>query len=99
VHKPKNELEARAAEWMASNPDAMLHLERMALQLWRDGKKFGVKRLVEQIRWDLCGIQNAAMFKINNSHTAYIARELLLRRPVLRDFIELRVVKCEKVAA
>ena len=96
---PQNDLETQAYDWMAENPAIMFLLETMALQYSRAQRKFGVKRLVEQIRWDMQGITNSGMFKINNNFTAYIARELLRRKPVLKEFIELRVVKSEREAA
>jgi hypothetical protein len=81
---------------MEANPHVMRALESMARAYLRRGEKFGVKRLVEQIRWDMRGIENAGMFKVNNNFTAYIARELLRRMPRLKGLIELCVVQGER---
>jgi len=84
----------RAAAWMQANPMTMRAFEDYAMHAWAAGARVGIALLVERVRWlGVVERRDAAGFKINNNHRPYIARELILRRPMLADIIEVREVR------
>lgn len=89
-------LEQRYHRWRDANPNAMALFERFARQAVKAGEPIGVKALVERVRWEVkIHTQSADGFKLNNSHTAYLARDLAARVPGLKALIETRKVKEE----
>jgi hypothetical protein len=82
---------ARAADWMRDNPRAMKMLEDYAMHAWASGARIGIALLVERVRWvHVVERRDEEGYKINNNHRAYIARELMRRRPVLVNTFETR---------
>ena len=80
-----------AARWMRDNPKAMKMLEDYAMHAWASGAQIGIALLVERVRWvHVVERRDEEGYKINNNHRAYIARELMRRRPQLRDTFETR---------
>jgi hypothetical protein len=62
------------------------YMERMALEAFQDGeRRIGAKGLLEACRFGL-----RPRVKLNSTHTAYIADELVAKHPVLADKIERR---------
>ena len=89
--QPHDVLEARAKEWMRTHPEAMDLFEKLAIQASQHRSRFGMKLLAERIRWEFQFERpDGEQFKLNNSHVAFIARELIQRHPHLADNIETR---------
>ena len=85
---------AAAAIWIAGHPTAMAILERMALARAQARQRFGMKALVEAVRWHYAieRTDQDADFKLNNNYTSYLARWLIDRHPQIADYVELRHV-------
>jgi len=85
-------LAVAAYQWMVDNPRVMDLYERFALQALQSKKRFGVKLITERIRWELHIDVNAKSddYKINNNHSAYIARWLLFRYPQFKPHLAIR---------
>jgi hypothetical protein len=81
---------AAAREWIDANPEAFAMFERFALELAAKGRRFGIALVTERVRWEVAFNYDKTDWKINNSHRAYIARELIARHPKLADLIETR---------
>lgn len=81
-----------AYEWMVENPHVMDLYEHFALQAASTGKRFGVKLLTERIRWEVSITTRSGddVYKINNNHSAYIARWLIHRHPSVRRVLSIR---------
>lgn len=81
----------RARAWMRDNPAVMKCLEDYAMHAWSAGAHVGIALLVERVRWlGVVERRDAEGYKINNSHRAEIARELMRRRTELAGFFETR---------
>ena len=84
-------------EWLrfhADNPEVYEHLHRMAIDLLELGrKKWGIKSLIEVVRWQIAMNTTDPVFKINNNHAPYYARYLMDMEPRLRAFFNIRQVK------
>jgi len=79
-----------------ANPWVIEHIAAMAddLVLNSGVNKFGVKLIVERMRWDwTVRTGSEGGFKLNNSFTSRYARMLLLRRPQYEPMINTRSLK------
>ncbi len=87
----RKDLRAIAEEWIATHSQACEILLSLALEAAGRGRQFGVKLLVERLRWE-CVLQGWSddQYKINNNLTAYLARWLIAREPMLEKFIQFR---------
>lgn len=75
----------------AENPHVLTTLRDEALRVKAKGwKVFGMKALVEGLRWDARLATNGKPWKLNNSHVASYARLLMETTPDLRGFFRLR---------
>lgn len=73
------------------NPHVAAVLREKALAVKALGMRtFGVKALVEAVRWDPRLRTSGQPFKLNNNHTAAYARLLMETTPELRGFFRLR---------
>jgi hypothetical protein len=90
AHEPTTGHRKAAEEWMREHPEAMGLFHNLARQAASRGRKFGVKLLAERVRWEFSIARNDEEFKINNNHTAYIARALVASNPSLRGLLEFR---------
>ena len=89
----KETLRERAHRWMSENPQVMHLFHRFAMELMqRKVSRLGVKAIAERVRWE-CFVMGYETPKINNSFTAYIARELAKTIPGFADRIETRRAK------
>ena len=87
-------LDARFARFHAANPHVFRALESLAMQLYRAGARgFGVKLLVEQLRWQYAIATSGDTFRINNNWPSRYARMLVETHPELRGVIELRELR------
>lgn len=78
----------------ADNPGVYTWLYQSAMQLKANGhKKWGMKSLIEVLRWQHAMQTTDTMFKINNNHAPYYARYLMDMEPRLEGFFNTRKVK------
>lgn len=92
----RNRNEAAYREWAIKNPDIVALFLRFARERMGSGRNFGMKALWERVRWDIpVEIQRTDAWRLNNSHVAYVARDLLAIEPRLKDYIKTRRVKGE----
>lgn len=83
-------LAAKAAKWMDANPSAMALFRRFATEALLAGRRIGIGAIAERVRWE-CAVQTSGdTFKVNNNHSAYIARRLIAEMPALASIIETR---------
>ena len=84
-------------DWLqfhADNPQVYEWLKRSAMQLKDNGhKKWGMKSLIEVLRWQHAMQTTDPVFKINNNHAPYYARYLMDMNPELKGFFNIRQVK------
>lgn len=75
----------------AENPHVLEQLRELALRAKAHGARaFGVKALVEQLRWDARTRTTGRPFKLDNRHTAAYARLLMETTPELRGFFRVK---------
>tara|TARA_B100001175_G_scaffold278152_1_gene254582 strand:- start:6829 stop:7173 length:345 start_codon:yes stop_codon:yes gene_type:complete len=78
----------------ADNPDIYFYIRSMALDLFNSGHKtWGMKSLIEAVRWQIATTTTDPVFKINNNHAPYYARYLMDMEPQLEGFFKTREVK------
>lgn len=83
-----------AERYLDEHPDLWDALKKFALEAASAGKSFGMKAVVERIRWEMhIKMSGKEQWKLNNSHTSYWARKLIQQYPMLERFIELRKVR------
>lgn len=87
----QKDLRAEAEAWLRKNPEVYGLYERFAAEMAKTGRRFGVKLLTERVRWE-CAVRTSGEdgFKINNNHTAYIARKLVTDHPELLTLLVFR---------
>ena len=74
----------------ADNPHVYVELTRMARQLASRGiKRYGIKALIEVLRWKSIKTTGED-YKINNNFTAYYARLIMEEEPDLDGFFKIR---------
>lgn len=69
--------------------------ERYAIDLYTNGRRerYGSKMIVERMRWDTQFKEMSEDFKINNNVTSYLARLVMLERPLLDGMFQMRAPK------
>jgi hypothetical protein len=85
---------AKAQDWITNNHNGFNVFRKMALKLAKEGSKFGMKQLGEEVRWYV-KVQHMDWFKVNNNYLTEIGRELIRQHPKLENFIETRKRKCD----
>ncbi len=89
-------LPERYAAFRAANPQVLDAFEATAAEWLNAGHaRVGMKAVAERIRWETGIHMGESGWKVNNSFVAFIARDLLHRRPEWRGRIETRTQKCE----
>jgi len=76
--------------WIAANPHVLDVFEALAEPRIRAGKRVGAKALAERVRWESALRTKGDPWRINNNHVAFIARDLIKRRPEWADAFETR---------
>ena len=81
-------------DWINSHPAAARLFLKFARELASRGRKFGVKLLMERIRWE-CVVEGLreGEYRLNNNMTAYLGRWLIGQDASLERFIAFRQVK------
>lgn len=84
-------------EWKVSNPLSIKAFYTLAAQAAQARNHYGISGIAERVRWHM-NIEKAQqdLFKINNNHRAFIARELMDNKIVPEGFFELRKSKCDE---
>jgi hypothetical protein len=78
----------------AANPHVAALLADMALALRHGGRThYGIKALVEVLRFQYAVQTRGDAFKINNDFTAHYARLLMREHPELEGFFETREIR------
>lgn len=88
-------LRDQAREWVAKYPQVYRMFERYALQMAQRGRRFGMRLLVERVRWEYRFTYDEE-FKINNNLTPYLARWLTREHPELAGLLEFRCTRDER---
>ena len=86
-------------EWSPENMHVIEAFERYALELKHTGKReyYSIKAILERLRWHSLLEDSALEYKLNNNHTACIARILMRLNPELEGMFQLRsMVKDEE---
>lgn len=86
-------LRDRTITWLQQNPLAWELFQEFALDKAMQGKRFGIGQLAERVRWEAPLSTVGDEYKINNNYRAYIARFLLEKYPVLKNFLTVRKTK------
>ena len=97
-HRHETRLERDFRKFHAENPHVYVLLVTYAHQVRAAGfQHYGMKSLFERVRWHL-DFETADQdgFKLNNNYTAYYARLIDEREPLLRGFFRMRVVEGER---
>lgn len=92
-YEPELTLPERYQAFIAANPAVLDAFEAVAAE-WLDAghARVGMKAVAERIRWET-GVRMSAAWKVNNSFVAFIARDLIQRRPEWAERIETRQQK------
>lgn len=90
-------VEREYREWRASAEGRRLFAEALRRALRLVGSRvqhFGIAAIWESMRFDAAveAGPDAAGFKLNNNHRAYLARDLMAADPRLADFFETRTL-------
>jgi len=73
------------------NPEVYEELRECALKLKRSGRDvYGIKSIIEVVRWHRNLNTRGDEFKINNNYAPFYARLLMSREPELCEFFKLR---------
>lgn len=83
---------ARYERWKERNPEAMRLFRQLAREKLVKYQRFGIKALIERVRWDYhfpYTPDEHGGFKIANAYAPLIARELVAEMPGLKDLIRL----------
>lgn len=84
-----------------ANPHVLENLRKLALERHarRPAEKIGIKHLWEVLRWEyeVKTDRPANECRLNNNFTAFYARLLMAREPILRGVFELRAQHPERV--
>ena len=91
--EPGQSLEEQFSAFHEANPHVYNALRSLALDMRRRGnRRIGMKMLFEVLRWHywMTTDDRSSEFKLNNSYTAYYARELMANEPDLADAFEVR---------
>lgn len=84
----------RFAAFHEANPHVAALLAEMAHALRRQGRtRYGIKALIEVLRYQYSVQTTGDAFKINNDFTAHYARLLMREYPALEGFFETREIR------
>lgn len=79
-------------KWRLANPVLMLRLLRFALEARQSHRKYGIKAVVERVRWHYT-VERKEEFLINNSYVSRLARWLMENHKELDGLFETRKLK------
>ena len=79
-----------ADEWIEKNPEAWEYMTEQALLSASIGRRFGMKALVEHVRWHLATTRTDKDYKLNSNWPAAFARRLVKEHPEVEPFMAMR---------
>lgn len=93
-HEPTATIQERYEAWRDANPWILPTLARL-LDDWsaHGGRRVGVKAACEWLRFFYARRIEASDFRVNNSYTSRLARDLIAAYPHLEPVIETRILK------
>lgn len=87
----KRDYRSEASAWIDEHPTAWELIVGLALERVKAKRRFGMKALIERARWDApARFFGSGTYKLNNNHSAYLARELVKRYPSARRYLSMR---------
>jgi hypothetical protein len=90
----ESKLEAKFQEFHKQNPQVYLALRERALQLKRKGwSHYGIKAIVEVVRFHRALETTDPNFKLNNNYSSRYARILMEQESELKEFFQTRELK------
>ena len=94
----KTPLQAAAA-WVARNPEAWKHIKHEARWAAEHGRRFGMKCLVEQVRWNSTVVRGEKdVYRIDNRAISALSRLLTAECPEVADYVEQRACSLDNDA-
>ena len=89
-----------ADEWIEKNPESLVYMTEQALLSASIGRRFGMKALVEHVRWHLSTTRTDKEYKLNSNWPAAFARRLIEEHPEIAPYISTRhsVLDSQEVA-
>ena len=94
----RNRNEELYRTWTLKHPEVVALFLSFAKERMAIGRRFGIKAIVERVRWEMPikFPERQGDFRLNNSWTAYLSRDLLAIEPKLRRYITTRRVQGER---
>ena len=90
----ESKLQAAWSEVKLRNPGLLPELARLAKELQSYGhQRYSMDGLFHILRWETRTSTGDCGLKVNNSYTAFAARDIMLAYPELAGFFELRTQK------
>lgn len=81
----------------SENPHVFELIEKFSSTLIDSGRaRYGMRAVIERVRWHVNVETVGDEFKINNNHAAGYARLLIIKRPEFATFFSLRRASCER---
>jgi hypothetical protein len=87
----------RFMHYLPQNMHIYVVVERYAFQLRNKGKRdvYAIQAIVQRLRWDSYFAEVDSQYKINNFHSAFIARLVMAANPELEGLFRIREHKPE----
>ncbi len=87
-------IQSRFESFNRAHPEIYAELRRMALTKLAEGRqRYGLKKLVEDVRWERRGIGDAmGEFKVNNIFASRYVRKLVEECPELAGMFSMRTL-------
>lgn len=97
TYTPAMTLEQRYEAWREVNGHVVAEFERRTRRLVDAGRsRIGMKMIAEAIRYETSLRSVGDPWRVNNSYTSFIARELIRRHPQWSALIETRALATER---
>jgi hypothetical protein len=89
-------LRSKFIEFHRKNPAVYVKLRDLAIDLRNRGHgNYGIKGLLEVLRWHTAMETTGDPYKINNNYAPYYARMIMHNEPALDGFFRTRVLRSE----
>ena len=77
--------------WLQDNPHIWRAFANKAIEAVQSGRGyFGAQSIVEFIRWDTALYEDGISYKVNNNHSADLARLFMDCKPSMRGYFRIR---------
>jgi len=88
-------IQRRYEAWKELNPTAYRTIRRFAYEVLYARRHYGVKAIIERARYHTMIETKGEPWKLNNSYTSRIARDLIAEEPRFADLFETRELRAE----